>query len=434
MTLKAFTTVLAGAFACGLACAPQVSGAQTRTQNAAPAAASAELRALQRKTKVWQICLSALTKRENAALLFDVDPDAIPPTLRIDKPFGVETMKAMGRSCRRVWKQVGGVQTFSRVDVPRGADQVAAAFSWIESLGDDQFKQLASSSMQLSDLDDQARDLIGDLAGWDPDVSLALVGQSSATQVRLVVRPMLIVTDPQTGAKNELEIPSRPGRTSQKAHLADTPQPLATPATGPLKFGQGVVLDLTTLMERAGKVFGVQYAVDGRILHNAYFISGSYDRESFEQAIGRVTTVPAVRVRAGRHRNFGSDAAELRRRIAGLAPDTIDVTELRRSIPMSGSADIDRINQQFGSQEELESSDFLQGKTETAGQLAEGKPGLTAFLQSRGVPLTSTVTLEAQFTLAILGDGMHQSSLASAQIDGTSVPVSSPDYALIGLE
>jgi hypothetical protein len=394
-------------------------------------------REIKRKVRAWRWTLSQISKREKATMFFDVPLDRTPPNIAYDRPFGARTMTAIADSADRRWKQINGIQTFARSQTRKSQEEVTEALKWLATLPDDQFNRLYAGKSTLADLDPQTQDLMRGLAGWEPDMSFALLGKSDATQVRLIVGPKFSYTDPKTGAAKQMTIPMglKPADPKPNPGVGRAPeaQPLDKPTDGPLKFNEGEILQLSEIAARAADAFHVAYAVDARIAENRYFISGSYTKTDFEAVLEKVTTVPPVRVRPP-HPDHASELALLRSRILGTDHGTVDVSILRGGIRFKGSEDLGAFNQKYGATEELSATDFLQQKSMMASDLCQGKPGLALFFERIGVAPNTMLSLDANFGLGFQTSGIHVASRGSATIDGQPAPLYGPNEIMIGLQ
>lgn len=392
--------------------------------------------ALKAKIRIWGWTLTQIAKREGATMFVDVPLDLDPPNITYDKPYGVAAMMALANSSDRVWKETASVQTFTRSAVRKSTAQVTAALEWLGVLPDDEFGRLLGGEVALSDLDPQTRDIMLGLAGWEPDMSFTLLGKLDSTQVQLRMCPKVRFTDPKTGAPKDLRISSYPKRNALKPRNAGidlTYGPLDKPTSGALKFGTGEILTLLEVVRRAGDVFHITYEVDSRVGENRYFLSGSYNKEVFEEVLSKVSTVPQVRVKQLKPDRAGN-LALVRSRILGREHGTLDVTRLRDPLQFRGSDEIEQFNQKYGSSEELSANDFLGGKSMLASDLCMGMPGLSLFLQQQGIAPNTMLNLDVDFALDFQAPGNHIVSHGYGVVDGEKVPMWAPNQSAIMLQ
>lgn len=390
----------------------------------------------ERKLRIWTWSLSQIAAREKANLFVDVSLDSTPPYAGYDKPCGVAAMKALARAVKRTWKQIDGIQTFSRMGVWSQKEEIAAALSWVNSLTPEHFSELMGGTITLDQLDESQQDLMQSLNGWEPDMNFALLGKSQTQQIRLTLSPKVQYRDPQTGELKTISLPCRPERalSGKAAKPSEPTHALGSPEVGELDFGKGVTLSLTNIVDKAQKAYSVRYIVDERVANTWYFVSGRYSRKGFEQALANVSMVPPVRLMQTARSDRHGDLAALRERLKGEGKQKLDVTRLRDNIQKRGSDDIDLLNQKYGKKEEMESEDFLQGKTVRCSDLCQGKPGLTAYFENNGLKPDTLLTLSADFVLAIQSEGKHLMSNGYSEVDGQPVPTYALNETLIGLE
>jgi len=221
----------------------------------------------------------------------------------------------------------------------------------------------------------------------------------------------------------------------EKKPSTEPPKPISLdkPAGGALKFGDGEILTLLELVKRASDAFHVPYSADARIGDNRYFLSGSYNKEDFEKAMAAVTTVPPVGIKDIRPDRTG-DLALLRSRLLGLDPAALDVTALRDSLRIGSSDQKAQLDQKFGATEELSAADFLNGKSVSAAQLCQGKPGLSFFLQQQGIAPGAMLTLYSDLALDFEAPGMHIVSHGYNLVDGEKRPMWSPNQSAVTLK
>ncbi len=382
-----------------------------------------EEEALKARLARWKAALAQVCKTENAAILFDIPLDLNPPNTRYGKQFGGYAMLALADSTGREWRQLSGVQTFSAARPHANVKQVTEALNWINTLPENEFKRLLVGSTAISDLDPDVGKLIRQMGAWEPDMGFALLDHGQDAQIRVQVSPRIRFTDPKTGSERTLPIPVHYPRGKRDGSIQKAiTSPLDPAPKGKLDFGTGSILKLGELAFQAGVTFKVKYAVDARIADNRYFVSGSYDEPSFTKALEAAATVPPVVIDRGTKPDRKSDLALLRSRILGTGGSKLDFTSLRDRLGLTNSSQYDLLNQQFGASEQMDASAFLNGTTMSASDLDKGMPGLTAFLQSMGVPQNAVLTLDTDIILSIQADGQHLMSNGSYTVDGQTYP------------
>jgi hypothetical protein len=356
----------------------------------------------------WEKSLSELSKRENATIFMALDTSGDPPNMKCEKPYGEAAMKALSMATRTQWKQMYGVQTFSLMPLSKIRERTAAALDWIATLPDPAFRRLCSGKTKLSEIDSDGQDLMLELAAFEPDVAFALLDHADSIIMQVQICPKVRYAGPIAGAIKEVSIGG------YSLHDYPVPHPdgiaptvLERSPRGPLKFGDGIVLTLRELAERARSTFGLIYEYDWRIADSRYFLCGSFDKFSFEKALDVVTNVPRVLPRRPGSPDMSADLALLRARMRQTGPPKIDVSQLRMMIRVSSSADIDLINQQFGPTEQIDAASFLDGAVISAGSLCRNMPGLSTYMDSQGITPDMMLTLDADFGLMIGMDGVH---------------------------
>jgi hypothetical protein len=393
--------------------------------------------ALKRELKAWTETLMQVTKQENTCLFFDLAPEDIPPNVSYERPAGTRAMKALAVATRRTWKQMDGVQTFTRAQDPTnpigGISDVNQVIAWIASLSPSQKTALIKGELSFDQLDPQSRLLMSRVAGRIPDMSFVLLEKGDAVGTCLELAPKITYTDPRTGLRVTSEIGGRVHHVKIPASGKPTPfEPLDPADPGPLDFGKGAVMTLTTLVGKAQAAFHVHYTpVDGRVAKNWYFVSGLLTQKAFEDVVAQATTIPPLR------RRFINpvDQAAARALLDDPAflDQQIDVTDLRNRLMMTDSREMDALDSRYGPTETLSPQDFLSGKTVTVAELTDGKPGLAAYLTGMGLTPDTPLTLSASPALVIEADGDHPASGSSGTLNGQPVIVTSPNETDAGL-
>lgn len=393
------------------------------------------------KVRSWQEVLSGVAQKENAALFFDVTPNQSPPFMKYSGPRGAAAMRMLAMATGRTWRQLNGVQTFSRNGRSFATDYYPAlerVIAWVRSLNPTDREALLNGTLHMSQIEPETRDNLIRIVGLqDPAMYFVLLDEGDNASIRLHIVPSLQYVHPKLGKLHSTTLFPDPVFSQAKdvpvAGNVPEPaaEPLGQPAAGPLDFGKGSILDLRRILQMAGDAFGVTYRFDGRVAENLYFVSGRLTRPAFEDALRQVTTVEPAQPKTpqqGEPRNIrpSADAPLLRTvlngGLQGQFPNGIvdlnwtrerlvlqSLQALHAKTGVAGSADVDRefkrLTAQFGPTESMSIQDFLDGKQYTVAQLGQGRPGLRAELVNRGLQPDTMTTLRVGLILEIQNTG-----------------------------
>ena len=353
------------------------------------------------RLQIWERRLAQFAVKEHATMFFDVPDSQFCPIAFFSKPFGIDGMKAMAVATSHNWKQIAGIQAFSRISLTQDWNQYQHdLFAWIESMDQQSFRDLIDGNLFLGQLDDSTAETVRNFAGTIPELNFALLENVESTKVAVDVAPRFTFKDSKTGEMRTVELSLRqyPGGLSRPNESKPPKLParqitvLDKPVPGKLDFGTGSVMSLTEIIKRASETFGVRYDLDGRIAKNHYFVCGEYAEDKFAEALEYLTAVPAVKP----HKVLGdlsSDVAFLKARMKAANAGKVDITWLREGIPHSSSQELATLNDKYGKSEMLDTSAFTQGGTVTASALCANSPGLANFLQQQGISPDTKLSL-----------------------------------------
>ncbi|MEX2244414.1 MAG: hypothetical protein WD716_11280 [Fimbriimonadaceae bacterium] len=259
---------------------------------------------LEQRDADWQNYLRDLSATEGTRVVFDCTPFTPPSSSR--EPIGLLGLDILAERTNRRRVDVEGIQVFVRKQ-PTGAKD--SSYSVLElmrvfaGLEPAMLANLCTDGILLSDLsDDQARTVLLALPIEPEDCLRA--ARSQRLRIALDLSAEYEFQDPATGkmhtglllgdrfgkwmldARKEAGSPS--SSEQSRVFSARAPKP---PSDGELDFGDGTILTMSEILERASKAFAVSYFIDSRLDRSKYFFSGNFTRERFETTMRHLSYV-----------------------------------------------------------------------------------------------------------------------------------------------
>lgn len=404
---------------------------------------------LEERKQRWQKALSAIAQKENASIFFYLGPRVRGKTPNIlhTRPRGTQTMKALARATHLTWAQIHGIQTFAQFQEPNAPDHntdLEGLIAWLTNLDPAKRQLLVEGKLWLGYVDPETRDRLLRLMGR-PDMHFVTLNQSDAVLLHLKFEPRLEYIAPQTGQPYQYPLREPTfmvNSLNQKVPLnkpdALPMEPLDKAETGPLDFGEGMILPLADIRKQASAAFGRQYQSKATLDEPAFFISGVFTQNAFEAALKVVTTfarpeqeppikkdTPAIRAL------FNSLlASEFKR----LQEQDVDITWMRSGLPIYHSTERKQLDEDYGPIESLPIKDFLANKTLTVDALSKGKPGLGFRLTGSSRLCSDTpVTMRPGLSLTLAAEGSHEATYLILRSGGKVKPFIVPNRVNIRL-
>lgn len=421
-------------------------------------------RGLPEKRLTWQKALSAVGVKEGRPMVVDLRYGLknLPPYMSITEPHGAATMRALARAIRRTWKQSNGVQIFmlGKNFFDRDYSDLESVATWIASLNSTDRKQLLAGETNLARVKPEIREKILNLIS-DRDLHFALLEKSRRVGLHLRFDPTLEYAQPHIPNLNippelagvsvsvsllafsnqEEKIPEQDSEPIELESLQEA-------APGVLDFGNGVILTLHEMLEKAAVSFKIPYSVEKRSPDNLYFISGQFSQRSFEKVLQELNISPDdINNRKGlddtKKREINSSKEKIISVMGVLFDDLLtnefknlsirnaDITSLRDLLGITDNVKQQELENAYGSRELLPARDFVKGTTTSVADLSQGKPGLAAFFDSLKLQPDSRVKLKPGLALIITTEGFHDTSLGFTEQNGKIVPMRSPNQTEI---
>lgn len=368
------------------------------------------------KRQAWQSALSMVAQKEGATMFFDVSLNSIPPNVDYVKPSGVAAMHSLATATYRIWKQIDGIQTFSRIRDPQKDadifDDDVATFdlvNWISELKPQDRQSLLNGHLKWDNIDPRIQQLLIKLmVYWDQNSSFAILNSQNRIGLHLVFDPRIEYVEPKSGqlrmfslhAPDMFLLPSiDDAQSSNSARL----ESLQHPEPGPLDFGPGVVLPLGAIIARAYKTFHTYYTLDGRVSRSHYFVSGKYTREGFATALREVATVAQTQEAPPLNENKKNLPSKeqstalyndlLKSELSDLRNQFVDVAFLRQRMMSGGRINSRSLDQKYSRNEFILAQKFLDNNIISVADLTKDKPGLETALAQLGLQPDMKVTL-----------------------------------------
>ncbi|GIV03113.1 MAG: hypothetical protein KatS3mg015_1943 [Fimbriimonadales bacterium] len=340
----------------------------------------------------WEAGLREICEVENIeAMVFDIEP-AYGHVEPWKERYGAESMRILGYATKRRWLQVDGVQVFTRVGFsfrPPGMTDTLMAI--LSGLDEDGVRRLTEQGLTLGDLGSAADQMLPYLA-WDPSMAKVLVERGQNIRVQATFAPQFEYTDPKTGRRvvDQLgEVDTGPPWT--EAEVAAHPLPFVpydphTPGT--LDFGPGAVITLDEFRRKAELAFGTGYELDARLMNAPLFVRGSMSQATFEKIYNEVASaVPPAAIR----RSSREEALR-------------ELLESKASLLAQGARNLHG----------LTPDDFLNGRTLTAGEMAQLDPKMGEYLKDIGLSPSDRIRLRPGVMFTFDAGGTRTIGFANA--------------------
>lgn len=320
----------------------------------------------------WEAGLRAICEVENIeAMVFDIEPawGHVEPWKEM---YGAESMRILGYATKRRWLQVDGVQVFTRVGFsyrPPGMTDTLMAI--LSGLDEDGVRRLTGQGLTLGDLGSTADQMLPYLA-WDPSMAKVLVERGPNVRVQATFAPQFEYTDPKTGRRvvDQLgEVDTGPPWTDAEVTAQRLPfVPYDPHTSGTLDFGPGAVITLDEFRRKAESAFGISFELDARLLNAPVFVRGSMNEATFEKIYSEVASaVPPAVIR----------------RPASREEALRELLQSKASLLAQGA----------GNLHGLSPDDFLNGRTLTAGEMAQLDPKMGEYLRDIGLSPSDRIRL-----------------------------------------
>ncbi len=338
--------------------------------------------------EAWTNALAEVAKTEATAIIFDVNIQ-IPSPTGYRLKLGKTGMKWLAAATNRSWKEVDGVQLFTRTlnaDKVTYLSHVAEFSDFLNLLSGSDKSKLIGDGLPLSAIPSGGEGFLGKVIGPYSTVSASdVLATWQKSALRLKMLPRLEYVDPTTnqvrsvpliGRETTERALKRSGTTSGKGLIFDA---LMTPPTGSLKIAPGKCMKLSELIAEAAKAFEVSLMYDKRLADSLVFVSGQFDRDIFLRLIGQVSDTKGATI--GKMNRTSSDLAyaEVLKQLAGVRNQEMD--------------DFGTLGATAG--------DFLDGREASLTDLVAGNDELKASLAMYGVPPGAKVKLTCSFGLQV---------------------------------
>jgi len=280
-----------------------------------------------RKVK-WEHALQPIARREGASLFFDVNLALPPPIMQEDRPYGTLAMRRLGELMKRRWRQIDGIQVFTRSDENDPTDYRyfdEHILDWLQSLSPQDRTALTQGKLPLSRVDPVTRESIVSWAiNLNPGMAATFLERGDEAGLGMAFNPTIEWQDLKTGEHRWWTIElSRPSVTlaggssgaAPAAFPSEAPRALDRPAPGQLDFGPGQVLELKDILKRAEAVYGIRYNSDLRLAHATFFVNGRFSRATLADVLKAATAVLPAAESTSHHGDWGAT------RIASLLTD-----------------------------------------------------------------------------------------------------------------
>lgn len=344
-------------------------------------------------------------------------------------------MQTLANVTERTWKQIDGIQTFSRIVAANPPDHyennVVKILEWTKSLAPDQRKLLLSGWLRLEQTPPDIHKSLLDLSDVVmPNTAFYFLNTNTRFSFSLEFVPRIAYIDPKTGHQFfvNLQLDSDSQKPTFEISVPRI-ESLEKPDTGSLDFGDGMILSARQLLEKAATVFKKRSVIDGRITQSNYFVSGHLTQQAFEKAMQTMLTVAPVQTRLIQEHKQNANTPQAASRSLyddlrqkewkDLENQQVDTTWLRSknwmrdiAIGATDGAEIRRrqevaetqlanLAEEYGATEQLPLKDFLEHKKTTVAALSIGRPGLAAELKKAGLSSDTPVTLQPGMALKL---------------------------------
>jgi hypothetical protein len=169
---------------------------------------------------------------------------------------------------------------------------------WLDRIGLDELKSLATSNRDVRELDGEGQTNILNLVRNYPDlVDRVTSGKSVCARLHYVF--VVYGVNTKTGKTvdaNILDEAVGPVDLKPDAKGSPSGSPLVAVKDGSLDFGEGEVLSVRDALGRAAKAFGIRFNLDSRILRSRVFIKGCFNEKRFAAAFYKIATVEPLEV------------------------------------------------------------------------------------------------------------------------------------------
>jgi hypothetical protein len=243
--------------------------------------------------------LKKIARVEDATLFVDLGPRSFVPN-EWPRRMGQEGMRLLASEMVREWKEVNGVQVMLRrrgPDALTGYQSVKGASVFLGSLTDAQLAALLRCELGAGEISPDVLDaLTNHMSGGTPTSRIRMAESPTSIRLGMIADYEITVSD-STSGRSEKRMVQRPMKDPVKKtdrEIRDDWSPLGKPKGGALDFGDGELLGLDVLLARASKTFGKSYYFDARLTDTQFFVSGSYDEETFNRIVALHTALPPV--------------------------------------------------------------------------------------------------------------------------------------------
>lgn len=370
----------------------------------------------QATASAWLATLTKVARTEHASLCADVDDTYTPAQLEYERPDGERGMDRVSGATDRTWTLVEGVYVFRRrydEDDLRLQSPDRAVMDFLLSLGVTDLQRLRQGDLAFSTLPAPTqRRLRWAIAKVGRGVGDSMLAQYPDSFGMRLVLDAVARAQSRTG-DGAIQISLQPDAAKvppPKGAGITALEPLGRPSDGGVDFGDGVVITLGEIIDRAQTAFGRMIQFDDRLRSSRYFMSGRFTQPRLLAVVAAVTeplrVLPAPESTPFDPNEFKSD----RDRLVGFA---------------FGSYRTDRIGVA-----DLTIADLIDGRTTTFASLFGNRlpQSVSAFMYQYRLEPNDTVEITGELYLAFAANGLAFLSTGERDLSGRPIQYNAPLY------